>query len=55
MKKIIGGTILAMVFALLIGTTCVVCGWKTGLIIWAIAFVISLVLVFAIFLIEEGE
>ena len=55
MKRIIGGIILAMVFALLIGTTCLAFGWKSGLIIWAIAFAVSLVIVFAMFLIEEGE
>lgn len=55
MKRIIGGIILAMVFVFLIGTTCVVFGWKTGLITWAIAFAVSFVIVFAMFLIEEGE
>lgn len=55
MKKIIGGIILAMVFAFLIGTTCVAFGLKKGLIIWAIGFAVSLIIVFAVFLIVEGE
>lgn len=54
MKRIIGCIILVMVFVLLIGMTCIVCGWKTGLAIWAIGFTLACVIVLAMALIE-GE
>lgn len=54
MKRIIGIIILALVFAFLIGMSCVAYGVKTALIIWALGLFISLVIVVAIFLIQEG-
>lgn len=54
MKKTVGVVLLIAVFAVLIGVTCAVCGWKYGLAIWGIAFAISLIICIAIFLIEEG-
>lgn len=55
MKKTVGVVLLIAVFAALIGVTCDVCGWKYGLAIWGIAFVIALIICIAVFLIEEGE
>lgn len=55
MKKIIGGIILAMVFAFLIGATCVAFGWKMGLIAWAIALILTIIIVIAMYLITEVE
>ena len=49
MKRIIGIIILALVFAFLIGVSCVAYGVKTALITWALGFLISLVIVVAIF------
>ena len=54
MKRIIGIIILALVFAFLIGMSCVAYGVKTALITWALGSFISLVIVVAIFLIQEG-
>ena len=54
MKRIIGIIILVLVFALLIGGSCVAYGVKTALITWALGLLISLVIVVAIFLIQEG-
>ena len=54
MKRIIGIIILALAFTLLIGASCVAYGVKTALIIWALGFLISLVIVVAIYLIQEG-
>ena len=54
MKRIIGIIILVLVFALLIGGSCVTDGVKTALITWALGFLISFVIVVAIFLIQEG-
>lgn len=54
MKRIIGIIILVLVFAILIGASCTVYGVKTALITWALGFLISLVVVVAIFLIQEG-
>lgn len=55
MKKIVGIVLLIAVFAVLIGVTCAVYGWKYGLAAWGIAFVIALIICIAMFLIEEGE
>lgn len=55
MKKIVGVVLLIAVFAVLIGVTCAVYGWKNGLVTWGIAFVIALILCIAMFLIEESE
>lgn len=55
MKKIIGCILLVSVFTFLIGTTCVVFGFKTGMGLWGIGFGIALIICLAIFLIEEGE
>lgn len=55
MKRTIGGILLAFVFALLIGVTCVAFGWKTGLIMWTVSFAVTLIILVAIFLIQEGE
>ena len=54
MKRIIGIILLVLVFALLIGASCMAYGVKTALITWALSFLISLVIVVAIFLIQEG-
>ena len=54
MKKIIRIIILVLVFALLIGASCVAYGVKTALITWTLSFLISLVIVVAIILIQEG-
>lgn len=55
MKKIVGVVLLIVVFAVLIGVTCVVCSWKFGLAAWGTAFAIALILCIAVLLIEEGE
>lgn len=55
MKKTVGVVLLIAVFAVLIGVTCAVFGWKYGLAAWGTAFVISLIICIAMFLIEEGE
>ena len=55
MKKIIGGIILTMVFAFFIVVTCVAYGWKVGLITWAIALILAIIIIIAIHLIMEGE
>lgn len=54
MKRIIGIIILVLVFALLIGVSCEVYGLKTALITWALSFLLALVVIVAIFLIQEG-
>ena len=55
MKRMIDGIILAMVFALLVGTACVAFGWKIGFTVWATGFVLALIIVIVMYLIEEGE
>ena len=55
MKRIIGFILLALIFVLLIGISCYVCGWKMGLIIWGIGFALALIIVTAMYLIDEGE
>jgi hypothetical protein len=55
MKRTIGFILLALIFALLIGVTCYICGWKTGITLWGIAFALASMIVIAIYLIEEGE
>ena len=55
MKRIIGFILLALIFALLIGITCYIWGWKMGMTIWGIAFVLTLIIAIAIYLIVEGE
>ena len=55
MKKIIGGIILAMVFAFFIIVTCVAYGWKEGLITWAIALILTIIILFAVYLITGDE
>lgn len=55
MKKIVGIVLLIAVFAVLIGVTCAVFGWKHGLATWGIAFVMALIICIAMFLIEEGD
>ena len=55
MKRTIGFILLALIFALLIGVTCYICGWKTGITLWGIAFALALIIVIAIYLIETGE
>ena len=54
-KRTIGIIILALIFIILIVETCIVLGWKTGLGIWIIGFVISAILLFAISLIESDS
>lgn len=55
MKSTIGFILLALVLALLIGVTCYVFGWKLGLGVWGIGFALALIIVIAMYLIEEGE
>lgn len=55
MKKIIGIILLITIFVILIGATCIVCGWKYGLVAWAVGFVIALIICIAIFLIEDDK
>ena len=55
MKRTIGIILLVLIFALLIGVTCYICGWKTGMTLWGIAFALALIIVIAIYLIEAGE
>ena len=55
MKRTIGFILLALIFALLIGITCHICGWKTGMILWGISFALALIIVIAMHLIDEGE
>ena len=55
MKRTIGFILLALIFALLIGITCYICGWKMGMIIWGIALALALIIVTAMHLIDEGE
>ena len=54
-KRTIGIIILALIFIILIVGTCVVLGWKTGLSIWVIGFIVSAILLFAISLIESDS
>lgn len=54
MKRIIGIIILVFVFALLIGVSCAVYGFKTALITWALSLLLALVVIVAIFLIQVG-
>ena len=54
MKRIIGIIILVLVFALLIGASCVAYGLKEALITWAIGLLLAIIIVIAIFLIQEG-
>ena len=53
MKRIIGIIILALVFTLMIGVSCMAYGVKTALMIWALGLFLSLAIVVAIFLIQE--
>lgn len=55
MKSTIGFILLALVLALLIGETCYVCGWKLGLKVWGIGFILALIIAIAMCLIEEGK
>ena len=55
MKRTIGFILLALIFALLIGVTCYICGWKMGMIIWGIGFALALIIVTAMYLIDEDE
>ena len=55
MKRTIGFILLAFILTLLIGITCYICGWKTGLTIWGIAFALALIIAIAMCLIEESE
>ena len=55
MKRIIGFILLALIFIFLIGITCYIYGWKTGLALWGIAFALALIIIIAMYLIEEGE
>ena len=55
MKRTIGFILLALILALLIGITCYICGWKTGMTVWGISFVLELIFVIAMYLIEEGK
>lgn len=54
MKRIIGIIILVLVFALLIGASCVAYGVKTALITWALGFLFAIIIIVAIFLIQGG-
>ena len=54
MKKIIGVTILISILICLVAMTCLVTGWKDGLICWGIGFAVAMIICFAIFLIEDG-
>lgn len=54
MKRMVGGIILATLLVFWVCITCVAYGVKTGLIIWAIALAITLIIAFAIFLITDG-
>lgn len=54
MKRIVGIIILVFVFALLIGASCAVYGFKTALITWVLSVLLALVIIVAIFLIQEG-
>ena len=51
MKRIIGGIILAVVFAFLVGVTCVAYGWRAGLVAWVGGSAIAFLLFFALLLI----
>lgn len=53
MKKIIGVTILVSILVCLVVMTCLVTGWKDGLICWGIGFAVAMVICFAISLIED--
>jgi hypothetical protein len=55
MKRTIGFILLAFILVLLIGITCYVCGWKFGMTVWGISFGLALIIVIAMYLIEEGE
>ena len=55
MKRTIGVILLVLIFAFLIGVTCYICGWKTGLTLWGIAFALALIIIIAMYLIENGE
>ena len=52
--KIIGIIILVLVYALLIGASCVAYGVKIALIIWALGFLFAIIIAVAICLITEG-
>lgn len=52
MKSIIGIIILVLVYALLIGASCVACGVKTALITWALGFLFAIIIVVAICFIQ---
>ena len=54
MKRIIGIILLALVFALLIGVSCVAYGVKTALITWALGFLFAIIIAVAICFITEG-
>ena len=54
MKRTIGFILLVLIFAFLIGVTCYIYGWKTGLALWGIAFALALIIVIAMHLIEDG-
>jgi len=54
MRRIIGAIILALVFSFLIGASCVAYGLKEALITWAISLLLAIIILIAIFLIEEG-
>jgi len=55
MKRIIGFILLALIFALLIGVTCYICGWKVGMTLWGISFALAVIIVIAMYLIDEDE
>lgn len=54
MKKIIGIIILVLIFALLIEVSCVAYGVKTALITWVLGFLFAIIIIVAIFFIQEG-
>ena len=55
MKRTIGFILLILILAFLVGITCYVCGWKMGMTVWGMGFALALIIVIAIFLIEEDE
>lgn len=63
MKKRIGIILLALIFfillalilSLLIWVTCIIFDWKIGMPVWGIGFAFALIIVTAMYLIEEGE
>ena len=54
-RRVISEFILALVFAFLIGITIWSFGLKEGLIIWAVGFGISAIILIAMFFITEDE